>query len=93
MRIKQLLSESCMSAKEFASKCDMSEMGMSNILTNKSQPNAKTIIKMAKVLGVTCGELFDDYTTESEPHSVIIDGIEYVPKRKTDESKVDSEER
>ena len=61
MRIKEILAEKNMSAKQLAKACGLSEMGMSNIMTGKSYPNANTIIKMAKVLEVPCGCLFDDY--------------------------------
>ena len=61
MRIREILSEKNMKAKELADACGLSEMGMSNIMTGKSQPTAKTIVKIAKALGVPCGYLFEDY--------------------------------
>lgn len=71
-----------MTAKELAAACEMSEMGLSKILTGRSKANTSTIIRIAKELDVSCGELFDDYKTPEpiEIHSVIINGIEYVPK-------------
>lgn len=61
MRIKHIMKERGVTSKELASKIGLTEMGISKILTEKSTPNGKTIMKIAEVLGVTCGELFDDY--------------------------------
>lgn len=71
MRIKEVLLEKGMSAKELAAACGLSEMGMSNIMTGKSQPNANTIVRIAQALNVSCGELFDDYQAESKANRIV----------------------
>lgn len=65
MRIKEILNKKGMTAKELAAACEMSEMGLSKILTGKSSANTSTIIRIAKELDVSCGELFDDYKEPS----------------------------
>lgn len=84
MRIKEVLSEKGMSAKELAAACGLSEMGMSNIMTGKSQPNANTIIRIAQALNVSCGELFDDYQAESNYSRLICPKCGYEMKIKAE---------
>ena len=69
MRIKKLLDNRGMTAKELAANSGLTEMGISKIITGKSSPSAATIEKIAKTLKVPCGALFDDYESESSKHS------------------------
>lgn len=84
MRIKEVLSEKGMSAKELAAACGLSEMGMSNIMTGKSQPNANTIVRIAQALNVPCGELFDDYHAEDKDNRIICPKCGYEMKIKVE---------
>lgn len=84
MRIKEILKNKGMTAKELAASCGLSEMGLSKILTGKSSANTSTIIKIADVLGVKCGELFDDYQADDNDSKVICPKCGYEMKIKVE---------
>ena len=81
MRIKEVLKRKKMTSKTLSKKTGLTEMGISNILTGKSSPNADTIMKIASALGVKCGELFDDFESEKKTlpadTRLLLDGEEY----------------
>ena len=60
MRVKEILKQRKMSAKDLAEKIQMTEVGL-NIALNKQKgnPTLKTIQKIADVLGVPIAELFE----------------------------------
>ena len=61
MRLKEVLNEKGITAKKLAELTGLTEMGVSKIVNGKSHPNEDTIKRIANVLEIPCGCLFDDY--------------------------------
>ena len=58
MRVKELLKQKGMTAKELASKIGISEGALSQSIKDGANPNLQTITKIAAALGVEIPELF-----------------------------------
>ena len=58
MRVKELLKQKGMTAKELASKIGISEGALSQSIKDGANPNLQTITKIAAALGVDITELF-----------------------------------
>lgn len=86
-RIKEILDQKGLKAKDLAVKMGVSQQYISGIVREQGSASVSVLAKIAKILEVPVASLFEDYISEKEPHSVIIDGIEYVPKPK--ESKTE----
>ena len=59
MRIKELLREKGITAKELASKIGMTETGLSIAMEDNGNPPLKRLEQIATALGVPVTELFD----------------------------------
>ncbi len=59
MRVKELLKQKGMTAKELAAKIGISEGALSQSIKEGANPNLQTITKIASALGVSVSELFD----------------------------------
>lgn len=59
MRIKELLREKGITAKELASKIGMTETGLSIAMGDNGNPPLKRLEQIATALGVPVTELFD----------------------------------
>lgn len=59
MRIKELLREKGMTAKELAERLGMTETGLSIAISDKGNPPLKRINEIAVALGVRPAELFE----------------------------------
>lgn len=59
MRIKELLREKGITAKELASKIGMTETGLSIAMGDNGNPPLKRLEQIAAALGVPVTELFD----------------------------------
>lgn len=59
MRVKELLKQKGMTAKELAAKIGISEGALSQSIKDGANPNLQTITKIASALGVSVSELFD----------------------------------
>lgn len=59
MRVKELLKQKGMTAKELAAKLGISEGALSQSIKDGANPNLQTISKIASALGVPVSELFD----------------------------------
>ena len=86
IRIKELLKERSMTSKELAELVGVSEQTISYTANGKVCPSINTLKKIANALKIPFWHLFinpDKVTGKKEDtaHSVIIDGIEYVPKK------------
>ncbi len=60
MRVKELLKQKGMTAKELASKIGISEGALSQSIREGANPNLQTISKIADALNVPLSELFSD---------------------------------
>ncbi len=58
MRIKELLREKGMTAKELAARLGMTETGLSIAISDKGNPPLKRLEAIATALGVSPAELF-----------------------------------
>lgn len=58
MRVKELLKEKGMTAKELAGILGMTETGLSIAISDKGNPPLKRLEEIAAALGVTVPELF-----------------------------------
>ena len=58
MRVKELLRQKGMTAKELAAKIGISEGALSQSIKDGANPNLQTITKIAAALGVEVSELF-----------------------------------
>ena len=59
MRVKELLKQKGMTAKELAAKLGISEGALSQSIKDGANPNLQTISKIASALDVPVSELFD----------------------------------
>lgn len=59
MRIKELLREKGITAKELASKIGMTETGLSIVMGDNGNPPLKRLEQIAAALGVPVTELFE----------------------------------
>ena len=66
MRIKELIQEKGMTYKEVYEGVGITKTALTNIVKGDSYPRADTLEKMAKVLGVPCGALFDDWDEDNK---------------------------
>ena len=80
-RIKEILDQKGLKAKDLASMMKVTPQYISGIIREQGSASVSVLAKIAKALNVPVASLFDDYISEKEPHSVIIDGIEYIPKK------------
>jgi transcriptional regulator with XRE-family HTH domain len=82
MRIKELFEKSGLKKVDVYNRIGLTKVGFNNILDGVSSPKAENIEKIAKILGVKCGELFDDWEEPQPPtefHAYIrMDGKDYV---------------
>lgn len=58
MRVKELLKQKGMTAKELAAKLGISEGALSQSIKDGANPNLQTISKIASALGVSVSDLF-----------------------------------
>lgn len=59
MRVKEILKEKGMTAKELSTKLGMSEVGLNIALSDKGNPPLKRLYEIATALEVDITELFD----------------------------------
>lgn len=59
LRLQEIMESKKITAKELAEKSNVSQVAISNILTEKSSPKVETLLKFSKVLGVNIREFFD----------------------------------
>lgn len=64
LRIKQILKEKGITAKELASKLGITESGLSQAISGNGNPTIKRLEEIAKALGVPLVELFTDSRAE-----------------------------
>ncbi len=62
MRIKELLKEKGLTAKELAAKLGMTETGLGIAISDKGNPSLKRLQEIADALGVPITELFQKPT-------------------------------
>lgn len=62
MRYKEVLKKYGMSQTELADRLGINRVSVSRLLSEKNDMRASTIEKIAKAIGCTSGELFDDVT-------------------------------
>lgn len=60
MRVKELLKQKGMTAKELAAKIGISEGALSQSIKESANPNLQTLERIASALGVPVSELFDN---------------------------------
>lgn len=60
MRIKEILKEKNLTAKEVSIKSGIAEAVLSNVANRKGNPSLQTLEKIAGALGVSLAELFAD---------------------------------
>ena len=81
MRIKQLVEGSGLTKAEICKRANISRVTLDDILKG-AYPRANNIENLAKVFGVKCGELFDDWEEPQPPtefHAYIrMNGKDYV---------------
>ena len=65
MKIKEILKDKNITAKELATQIGMSEAGLSVALSEKGNPSLSTLKKIAEALGVEISELFNQPFTTS----------------------------
>lgn len=65
MRVKELLKEKGMTAKELAGILGMTETGLSIAISDKGNPPLKRLEEIAAALGVTVPELFAPQPTNT----------------------------
>lgn len=58
MRVKELLKEQGMTAKELAARLGMTETGLSIAIGDNGNPSLKRLQEIADILGVSVPELF-----------------------------------
>ena len=82
MRIKELFEATGMSKKDFCTRAGISRVSFDDIIKGDTSPKANIVEKVAKALGVKCGELFDDWEEPQPPtefHAYIrMNGKDYV---------------
>ena len=66
MRIKQLVTESGLTKAEICKRANISRVTLDDILKG-AYPRANNIENLAKVFGVKCGVLFDDWEEPQPP--------------------------
>lgn len=59
MRVKEILKEKGIAAKELAAKIGMTETGLSIAISEKGNPPLKRLQDIASALGVSVAELFE----------------------------------
>jgi transcriptional regulator with XRE-family HTH domain len=72
-RIKDILKEKGMTVAALAEKVGITQPNMSNIVNGKSNPSIETLGKIANVLEVTVGSLFNA-KDESDLYGLIVYG-------------------
>lgn len=60
LRIKEVLKEQNLTAKELAERVGISRENMTNIINEKSKPAFDTLIKISEAINVPMSELFSD---------------------------------
>ena len=65
MRVKELLREKGMTAKELAARLGMTETGLSIAISDKGNPPLKRLEEIAVALGVSVPELFAPQPTNT----------------------------
>ena len=60
LRIKEVLKEQGITAKELAERVGISRENMTNIINEKSKPSFDTLIKISEAINVPMSELFED---------------------------------
>lgn len=60
LRIKEVLKEQNMTAKELAERVGISRENITNIINEKSKPAFDTLIKISEAINVPISELFSD---------------------------------
>lgn len=63
LRIKSILKQKGMTAKELAEKTGISQTMLSYVMSGTTQPSVKTLEKIAQAMGVHISELFVDAPT------------------------------
>lgn len=67
--LKTLMRERGITNVELAEKLNVSKPTVSYIINGKTLPSLKVLADIAQILGVTMGELFDDYDAHSTQSS------------------------
>ena len=60
LRIKDVLKEQNVTAKELAERVGISSENMTNIINEKSRPSFDTLVKISEAINVPLSELFSD---------------------------------
>lgn len=60
LRIKDVLKEQNVTAKELAERVGISRENMTNIINEKSRPSFDTLVKISEAINVPLSELFSD---------------------------------
>ena len=60
LRIKDILKEKNITAKELAERVGISRENITNIINEKSKPAFDTLVKISEAIGIPISELFSD---------------------------------
>ena len=71
MRYKEVLKKYGVTQVELADKLGINRVSVSRLLSDNNDMRASTIIKIAKAIGCTAGELFDDALEVREEASAV----------------------
>ena len=71
LRIREILKEQKISGKELAGLVNITEASVSTILSGKTFPKSKLLLKIASVLNVDVKELFNSTKKENKEESSV----------------------
>lgn len=71
MRYKEILEKYGMTQIELADKLGINRVSVSRLLSEKNDMRTSTLIKIAKAIGCSVGELFEADTINEEPNTTI----------------------
>jgi len=79
LRLKDVLKEKSITGKELASKVNISETGMSNIVKGQSLPRQDVLLKIAEELNVDIRELFNQTKIKQTETIYVNRGEKFIP--------------